>query len=116
MRRFMNRIGVENMLYLFALQEADLLAQSDYMREEKKGRLNEAKKLFAEIQKAGEAVTVKDLAISGKDLLDMGVKQGPEIGECLSWLLDKVLDEPAWNEKKTLIKLLEEEKRDVFRS
>lgn len=116
MRRFMNRVGVSNMPYLFALQEADLLAQNDYMKEEKKERLNEAKKFFAKIQKAGEAVTVKDLAITGKDLLDMGVKQGPKIGECLSWLLDKVLDEPAWNEKKTLIKLLEEEKRDVFRS
>lgn len=106
MRRAMNRIGVDVMPYLFALQEADLSAQSEYMREEKMAELAAAKLLYEEVLQAGEAVTVKDLAVSGKDLIEAGVKQGPAIGECLNRLLDNVMEHPEWNEKEILLRML----------
>ncbi|MBP3702725.1 MAG: CCA tRNA nucleotidyltransferase [Lachnospiraceae bacterium] len=108
MRRFMNRVGVDNIPYLFALQEADLSAQSEYMREEKTAKLEQAKELFLSIRQAGEAVTVKELAVTGKDLLEAGVKQGPEIGRCLACLLDMVLENPELNEREHLLELLKE--------
>ena len=50
-------------------------------------------------------------SINGKDLMDMGVPQGKEIGEILSWLLDQVLERPVLNERETLIAMVKE-KRD----
>ena len=43
--------------------------------------------------------------------MDMGVPQGKEIGEILSWLLDQVLERPVLNERETLIAMVKE-KRD----
>ena len=43
--------------------------------------------------------------------MDMGVPQGKEIGEILSWLLDQVLEQPELNERETLTELVRE-KRD----
>ena len=51
------------------------------------------------------------LMINGKDLMDMGVPQGKEIGEILSWLLDQVLEQPVLNERETLTAMVKE-KRD----
>ena len=50
-------------------------------------------------------------SINGKDLMDMGVPQGKEIGQILSWLLDQVLEDPQLNERETLTRMAEE-KRD----
>ena len=43
--------------------------------------------------------------------MNMGVPQGKEIGEILSWLLDQVLEQPELNERETLTELVRE-KRD----
>ena len=51
-------------------------------------------------------------SINGKDLMDMGVPQGKEIGQILSWLLDQVLEDPQLNECETLTRMAEE-KRDA---
>ena len=65
------------MPYLFLIQEADVLAQSEYMREEKLARINEGRRVFAEILRQKEAVCLQDLEVTGKDLLDLGVPRGP---------------------------------------
>ena len=44
--------------------------------------------------------------------MDMGVPQGKEIGQILSWLLDQVLEDPQLNQRETLMHMAEE-KRDV---
>ena len=44
--------------------------------------------------------TLKDLAVTGKDLLEAGVAQGKEIGEKLDQLLETVIEEPELNTLK----------------
>jgi len=44
-----------------------------------------------------EPITLKDLVVTGKDLLDAGIRQGPEIGTILNSMLDDVLHEPVHN-------------------
>ena len=73
--------------------------------------LNETKRLFEEIIEEKNCLSIKELKINGKDLMDMGVPQGKEIGEILSWLLDQVLERPVLNERETLIAMVKE-KRD----
>ena len=64
--------------------------------------------MYEQIIKDGDCVKTSDLAINGKDLIDMGVNQGPEIGSILNRLLEKVMDDPALNTKEKLTELLDE--------
>ena len=60
---------------------------------------------------AGEAVCVKDLAIGGRELIQMGMTPGPAIGEMLQQLLEHVLAHPEDNEKEKLLFLAKEWKK-----
>jgi tRNA nucleotidyltransferase (CCA-adding enzyme) len=51
---------------------------------------------------------VRDLAIDGGDLLDLGLPQGPEIGAALNRLLARVVDEPELNTRERLLELARE--------
>ncbi|HEX7025083.1 MAG TPA: CCA tRNA nucleotidyltransferase [Gemmatimonadales bacterium] len=55
------------------------------------------------IRARGEATTRGQLAISGADLLAMGIPPGPELGRLLGQLLDLVLDDPARNTREQLL-------------
>lgn len=57
-----------------------------------------------EIRQRGDPLTRSDLAITGTDLMGLGVI-GPRIGETLATLLDRVLEEPALNTRETLLAL-----------
>ena len=103
MRRLMNRIGVDAMPFLFVLQKADLYAQSDYQKEEKLCKLNAAIRAYREVLENREAVKVSDLAIGGAELIQNGVKPGPELGRMLNELLNRVMEEPKLNERDTLL-------------
>ncbi len=112
MRRLINRVGMDTMPLLFILQKADLLAQSDYRRSEKLAKLEAGVRCFQEIREAGEAVTLRDLCIGGRDIMALGVNPGPEIGRILKMLLEQVLEEPERNTKEFLLKRAEEMYRD----
>lgn len=51
------------------------------------------------------ALQLKDLKISGNDLIDIGIPKGPVIGRILNELLETVLDDPAQNNRETLVKI-----------
>jgi len=105
-RRAMNRIGEDLFPSYMEVRRADVLAQSLYQREEKIKNLDEIEALYQEITEAKQCVSLKHLAVSGKDLIAAGMKPGKEIGACLNDLLDQVIEEPALNEKEKLLKLL----------
>lgn len=107
MRRLMNQAGVETMPLLFLLQRADLFSQSDYMREEKLKKLDAAVRCYGEICRAGEPVRIKDLAVGGKELMDLGMKPGPALGGILQRMLEQVLDSPEMNTNECLLSLAE---------
>ena len=110
-RRWVSKLTPELFARLMVVQRADINAQSDYHKEQKEQVLNETKRLFEEIIEEKNCLSIKELKINGKDLMDMGVPQGKEIGEILSWLLDQVLERPVLNERETLIAMVKE-KRD----
>jgi poly(A) polymerase/tRNA nucleotidyltransferase (CCA-adding enzyme) len=52
------------------------------------------------------AITVKDLAINGNDVMkQFNLKPGPIIGDILNYLLEEILDEPEKNNRDTLLTL-----------
>ena len=111
-RRWVSQLTPELFKRLMEVQKADISEQSDYQRDKKEQVLQETKKLFEEIIEEKNCLSIKELKINGKDLMDMGVPQGKEIGQILSWLLDQVLEDPQLNECETLTRMAEE-KRDA---
>ncbi len=107
-RRAMNRMGENIFAMIFTVRRADISAQSDYMREEKLAKVAYIEKLYQEILTRRDAVTLKDLAVSGSDLIAEGMQPGREIGETLTALLDKVLEDPDLNTREILLKLSKE--------
>lgn len=81
---------------------ADTLAQSEYQRTEKLANLDGIKDCFEEIQEKGQCVSLKTLAVTGNDLIQLGMKPGKEIGEMLNTLLQLVLDNPEYNNEEML--------------
>lgn len=107
-RRAVNKIGFELFPYFLKVRMADLLAQSMYMREEKLQNVEQWTKAYEKIKAENQCVSLKDLAINGHTLMEMGVKPGPKIGQILSQLLDEVLDDPALNSEERLKSRAEE--------
>ncbi len=101
-RRCMHREGADVFRLLFDLRRADILSQSGYMREEKLKQEAEIYRLYRGVLESGDAITLKDLAIRGGDIMEMGVRKGPEIGRILNSLLEAVLEDPSLNTEKEL--------------
>ncbi|MBO4395739.1 MAG: CCA tRNA nucleotidyltransferase [Eubacterium sp.] len=108
MRRLTGRVGRDRMPLLFLLQRADIYAQSDYKKQEKYETLAAGEKCFQAICEAEDAVTISELAISGRDLIDeFGYEPGPAIGAELKRLLELVLDDPSLNTREKLFSLVD---------
>lgn len=103
MRRLISKAGTEIMPYLFLLREADVRSQSEYEREEKLALIEEGRQMYADISSAKEPVGIRDLAVTGNDLIGLGIRPGPKIGELLRILLELVIEDPSKNERKLLL-------------
>ena len=86
------------------VRRADVLAQSMYKRERKIQNLDEIEELYRKIRQEGQCVSMRMLAVSGKDLLEAGVEPGKQIGEKLEELLKIVLEHPELNTKEELLR------------
>ncbi len=102
-RRAIHKIGEDIFPLFFQVWYADVMAQSEYKREEKLGALESWKSLYAEIQEKKQCTSMKMLAVSGNDLIAAGMKPGKELGEVLKELLSHVLDYPEDNRKELLL-------------
>lgn len=102
-RRAINRIGEDIFPLLLEVKQADFMAQSDYQREQKAESLSKVRKLYQQILESKECISLKDLAVNGKDLIEAGVKPGRDIGLVLDHMLKAVIDDPAKNDKEYLL-------------
>ncbi|MBR3807833.1 MAG: CCA tRNA nucleotidyltransferase [Lachnospiraceae bacterium] len=102
-RRFVAKIGKDLFPLYILVQTADVKAQSDYKKEEKLHNIETVNNIFLGILEREECLCLKDLAVTGKDLIDLGIKPGKEIGEILNHLLEMVLENPGLNEKEILL-------------
>ena len=107
-RRAMNRIGVEHFPYYLAVRLADVKAQSPYRRREKIENIVAVRELYRKALLEDECVTLRQLAVSGRELMDLGMKPGRDLGSMLSELLEYVIDDPARNRKDILCDYVKE--------
>lgn len=108
-REAINRYGTELLELMFEFAEADGRMKRDYTGLNSRGRnvhLKTIKRLYEEILDRGDCVSLKGLAVNGNDLTELGIV-GEKIGETLNWLLHIVMENPALNNKNTLISFVE---------
>ena len=103
MRRTVNCVGEDLFPDLFDLKEADLLAQSDYLRGEKQEELMRLRALYEKVKEEGDCLSLKGLAVTGRDLIGIGATPGPGLGALLQDLLGIVLENPSCNNRETLL-------------
>lgn len=89
-KRLLNRYGVDAVTCAVSANEAI-------------NGINLEKEMRA-VLKSGECFSLKHLAVSGDDLLSMGLR-GPELGEMLNFLLDYVMEYPENNRREILLAL-----------
>lgn len=105
-RRAISRIGLAQYPALFEVKRADALAKNYYKREEKLESIRRYEEIYEEIMAEHQCLTLKDLAITGRDLIALGMEPGKEIGDMLKRLLEHVLEYPEDNTPEILQNLM----------
>ena len=104
LRRRLGKYGIQETLDLLALQRADYFATGTKAAP---GPFPEISRLIEEILDEEACFSIRDLAISGTDLLEIGFAPGPSLGECLAQLLRLVQEDAISNEKSALLEKAE---------
>lgn len=96
MRHYINEVRKEDALRVidFNLSFAD-----DSMHEE----YTDMRKLCSHVLERGDCTSLKELDVTGKDLVDAGFEAGKQLGELLNSLLTEVLDNPSLNDRNYLL-------------
>lgn len=107
-RRWLNRLGPEAFFQLLDVKQADSMGQAPEKVQDRLAELDEIRTKAEQILAEGQCLTLKDLAVDGRDVIAAGVKPGPEVGQVLEGLLERVLDSKAPNRRDVLLKLIEQ--------
>lgn len=109
-RRWLNKIGVEQFKRLLVLRRADIMGQSELNRDERLQKLDAVKVCLEEVLKEKPAFSVKDLEIDGKDIMNlMRINEGKDVGYWLGKIMNLVIDGELNNERHDLIIFLMDE-------
>ena len=101
LRRQLSRLGWEQLEREFWLQQADMSSKG--VTEPGEGEIfPEIRRLLEEIRREDSCLKITDLAVNGEDLMALGY-QGRQIGTCLHWLLEQVLEEALPNDRQALL-------------
>ena len=103
-KKLLNKSGEYIFSLLSDIQRADALAQNPMELQEKLDRIDAVEVIAKKIISSGLCFQIKDLALNGKDLINLGVPQGKKVGEVLEMLLEKVIEEKCENTKEDLTK------------
>lgn len=98
-RRFMRKVGLENINDILDLREADRLGSG---ARKTSWRLEEMKERM--ISQLHQPFSITDMAINGHDLMEnLELKPGPQLGKILNELFERVLENPELNTKEVLL-------------
>ena len=100
LRRWLGKYSVDAYLQLLSLQQADAAGKGVPLTDDPYPAIYAA---ITEILQEDACLSIKDLAVSGNDLISAGFTPGPNLGKILNWLLERVQDETLPNEKQALL-------------
>jgi tRNA nucleotidyltransferase (CCA-adding enzyme) len=103
-RRWIRRVGKERVEDLYALNEADIRGKANEIAPEALEPLTALKAHVERVLAEGAALSTRDLAINGHDLMkELGLKPGRIIGDILEGLLEQVTVDPSANDRAVLL-------------
>ena len=111
LRRYLSRYGCPRLLYLIALQRADM-ASKGICDEDAAAWLDAVKETVLRLNLAESRLTVPALAVDGNDMKALGYS-GPHIGQILKQLLEKVLDGSLENRRESLLDEAEKQREEA---
>lgn len=102
-KKLINRLGKENVDDFINLQLADIIGSKPPFDFD---TVIDLKREIKRVLEAEEPLSIKDLAINGEDLIDIGIQPGRRMGEILHELLQIVLESPGLNTKNYLLDIV----------
>ncbi len=109
-RRWIRRIGEENVWDLYRIHLADW-----WGNRRRDGDppvpIVEAYRRARAVMKQDVALSVDDLAVGGDDLIALGLEPGPAFGRILETLLERVVEDPTLNRREALLEMIRDEER-----
>lgn len=105
-RRWVMKIGREDFGRFLHVRRADILAQSNHLRQQRLDKCDLLEELYHEVLKEKPLMSVRDLAINGHDVMMLGYQEGPDVGKVLAELLENVLNGNVKNEKEALLNFI----------
>lgn len=107
-REAIYKLGPRLMENLFVFEAAQIQMKEDVTGLTMRGARNHLKtimRIYEEVLSRGDCVTIRDLDVTGSDLLKLGLS-GKQVGETLEWLIHIVLENPKLNDKSTLLAMV----------
>ena len=105
-KRWLNKIGEEQLFRLLDIRMADILAHAEGTQASRIERCVAVRSIAEDVIASEQCFKLKDLAVNGNDLMDIGIPKGREIGNTLNLLLDMVISGDVQNEKDELLSLV----------
>lgn len=100
LRKKANEITVEQLKRLLLIQQI-----------QQKQNIKQLQQCFDKILQRGDCITLKELAVTGEDLIKLGIAKGKQIGNMLHFLLDVVHKNPEKNSKEILLQCAKEKQK-----
>ncbi len=106
-RRFVRKVGLENIPALFALRKADNIGSGA-----RSPRMYHLESLWERVQeeiRAASAFSLRDLTVDGNDVMkELGIPPSPRVGQILNELFERVTEDPNLNTREDLLRLARE--------
>lgn len=104
-KRQLGRWGEEVFTQWLAVKRADTLAQAPAFRPSRLANLKEVEAMAKAVVEAGQCFSQKQLAVTGRDLLALGIPEGPRVGALLKQLVQAVIGGQVENRRGDLLRL-----------
>ncbi len=101
MPRYLSKFGLDGVLKLLKVMRADVLAQSPEYRY-RLDKIADAEKIAKNLAAQKPCLSLRELQINGRTLMDIGIPQGRKLGAVLAQLLDEVIDGVTKNTQEAL--------------
>ena len=103
LKKQLAKYGENTVLRLIEVKRADCMAQRPEIAAARLAELEKIKAAVDEIISEKPALTLSQLAVSGRDLLELGFEPSPKIGALLKQMLELVISESLPNERGSLL-------------
>ena len=107
--RWLNRIGEDRFRQLLEVRRADTLAQAPEYQNSKLDDLIMIPAIIDDVLEQQKRFSLKDLAVNGRDLVDLGISESVQVGIILNKIYNMVINGDIENDKEKLLDVVKQD-------